>query len=170
MIRPTGTEAISRRHSSRESCRGTALSEYMYRRMPRCERWGQGTRSLPAGTSVIAGALMLVAEDADGVGGGLSAALHAQLGEQGRHVVLHRLLGQEHPLADLPVGQPFPDELQDLALLGGQAGTRTRLARLVPKPRHQLAGRPRVQHRLARGHRTYRADQVGAADLLEHVA
>src|SRR5580692_12311328 len=108
MIRPTGTEAISRRHSSRESCRRAGPLEYMNRRMRRCERWGQGTRSLPAGTSAVAGALVLVAEDADGVGGGLSAALHAQLGEQGRHVVLHRLLGQEHPLADLPVGQPLP--------------------------------------------------------------
>ena len=29
--------------------------------------------------------------------------------------------------------------------------------------------RPRVQHRLAGGHRAHRADQVGAADLLEHV-
>src|SRR5580700_11159418 len=139
MIRPTGTEAISRRHSSRESCRGAALSEYMYRRMPRCERWDQGTRSLPAGTSAVAGALMLVAEDADGVGGGLSAALHAQLAKKGRHVVLHRLLGQEHPLADLPVGQSLPDQLQDLALLGGQAGQRIPLSRLIPQPGHYLA-------------------------------
>src|ERR1700730_827667 len=131
MSRPTGTDAISRRHSSRESCRRAALPEYMYRRMLRCERWGQGTRSLPPGTPAVAGALMLVAEDADGVGGGLSAALHAQLGEQGRHVVLHRFLGQEHPLAHLPVSQPLPDQLQDLALLGGQAGQRILLSRLV---------------------------------------
>src|SRR5580704_19550467 len=136
MIRPTGTEAISRRHSSRESCRGATPLEYMYRRIPRCERWGQGTRSLPAGTSAVAGALMLVAEDADRVGGGLGAALHAQLGEQARNVVLHRFLGQEHPLADLPVGQPLPDQLQDLALLGGQAGQRILLSRLIAEPGH----------------------------------
>src|ERR1700730_1032268 len=125
MIRPTGTEAMSRRHSSRESCRGAASLEYMYRRMPRCERWGQGTRSLLPGTSAVA--FVPVVEHADRVRGSLGAALHAQLGEQGRHVVLHRLLGQEHPLADLPVGQPLPDELQDLALLGGQAGQRVTL-------------------------------------------
>jgi hypothetical protein len=52
--------------------------------------------------------VVVVAEDADRVGGRLGAALHAQLGEQRGHVILHGLLGQEHPLADLPVGQSFP--------------------------------------------------------------
>ena len=41
---------------------------------------------------------------------GLGPPLHAQLGEQVGHVVLDRLLGQEHPLADLPVGQPLADQ------------------------------------------------------------
>jgi len=37
----------------------------------------------------------------------LAAAAHVQLGQYVRHVVLHRLLGEEHPLGDLPVG-PAP--------------------------------------------------------------
>jgi hypothetical protein len=80
------------------------------------------------------------------------------------------LLGQEHALADLAVGQPFPDQLQDPALLRGQAGQRITARRLVAQPGHELAGRPGVEHRLAGRHRAHRADQVGTADLLEHVA
>src|SRR5579871_516424 len=101
-----GAAETSRRSTCTTGCRG-------------CDHRAQGRRSLLPGTSVAA--LMLVVKHADRVGGGLRAALHAQLGEQRRHVVLHRLLGQEHPLADLPVGQPLPDQLQDRALLGGQA-------------------------------------------------
>lgn len=45
----------------------------------------------------------------------------SQLRRQRRYVILDRLLRQEHPFAaDLPVGQPFPDELQNPALLPGQ--------------------------------------------------
>jgi hypothetical protein len=65
----------------------------------------------------------------DGVGGGLGAAFHAELGEQRGHVVLHGLLGQEHPLADLPVGQALADQLQDPAFLVGQGRPAGRLAR-----------------------------------------
>jgi hypothetical protein len=53
------------------------------------------------------------------VGGGLGAPFHAELGEERRHVVLDRLLGEEQPLADLPVRQPLADQLQDLKLMGG---------------------------------------------------
>ena len=41
---------------------------------------------------------------------------------------------------------------------------------LVPHPLHDPAGGLRVQHRLAGRQRPHRADQVGAADLLEHVS
>src|ERR1700687_1302655 len=122
MIRPTGTNAIRRRHSPWDRCCRDEPLEYMRYRMPWMPWPAQGTRSLLPGTSAVA--LVLLVEHPDRVGGGLGAALHSQLGEQGRHVVLHRLLGQEHPLADLPVGQPLADQLQDLALLGGQAGQR----------------------------------------------
>jgi hypothetical protein len=40
----------------------------------------------------------------------LGAALHPKFGKQPGQVILHRLLGQEHPLADLPVGQTLPDQ------------------------------------------------------------
>jgi hypothetical protein len=58
----------------------------------------------------LAAAGVLVAEGADRVGGGLGAALHAELGEQRGHVVLHGLLGQVHPLADLPAGRAAAEE------------------------------------------------------------
>jgi two-component system, NarL family, sensor histidine kinase DevS len=113
--------------------------------------------------------VVLVTEDPGGVGGGLGPALHAQLGEQGRHVVLDGLLGQEHPRADLPVGQPLSDQLQDRTFLGRQPGQRVAAGRLIPQPGHELAGGLRIQHRLASGHRADRADQVGAANLLQYV-
>ena len=76
------------------------------------DRAGQRRRSLVARTVVryATAGVMLVIEDADRVGRGLGTALHAQLGEQGRHVVLHRLLGQEQPGGDLAVGLPVGDE------------------------------------------------------------
>ena len=43
-------------------------------------------------------------------------------GQQVRDVVLHGLLGEEHPLADLAVGQALADEVEDLPLLLGQPG------------------------------------------------
>src|SRR3954466_1768507 len=42
----------------------------------------------------------------------LRAALEAELGQQVGDVVLDRLLGEEHALADLPVRQPLTDQLQ----------------------------------------------------------
>ena len=79
-----------------------------------------------AGLSGLAGAggNALVIEYPGRVGGGLSPALHAQLGEQRRHIVLDRLLGEEHALADLPVGQALADQLQDLLFLLGEPGQR----------------------------------------------
>src|ERR1044072_31624 len=52
-----------------------------------------------------------------GHGRGLGAPLHVGLAQRVGDVVLDRLLGQEHPLADLPVGQALADQLQDLPLL-----------------------------------------------------
>jgi hypothetical protein len=43
--------------------------------------------------------------------GYLGAALHAEAGERHRYVVLHRLLRNKQPLADLPVGEALPDQL-----------------------------------------------------------
>src|ERR1700729_3287139 len=118
MIRPMDTDAMSWRHSSLDSCCGAGPSEYITTRMPGADRLEQGTRSLVAGPPVpLAAAGGLIDEDAHPVGRRLRAAPHAELDEQRGHVVLHGLLGQEHPLADLPVGQPFPDQLQDRALL-----------------------------------------------------
>ena len=72
-----------------------------------------------AGRSVRKGS---VAEQAGGEDRGLGSPFQAELGEQAGDVVLDRLLGQEQPLPDLPVGHPLGDAAQDLALLLGQRG------------------------------------------------
>src|SRR5580704_15704701 len=125
MIRPMDTDAMSWRHSPLDSCCCAGPSEYIATRMPGADQLEQGTRSLVSGPYVpLPAAGVLIIEDAHRVGRRLGAAHHAKLGEQRRHVVLHGLLGQEHPLADLPVGQPFPDQLQDPALLSAEPGQR----------------------------------------------
>ena len=129
-------------------------------------------RPAPPGKYPLLPALLVVcrvAEHAGGVGGRLGAAFHAQLGEQAGDVVLDRLLGEEEVLADLPVGEPFADQLEDPLLLRCQPGERVLLGRLAAQPRHEPAGRLRVEHRLPGRHGAHRADEVGAADLLEHV-
>jgi hypothetical protein len=100
----------------------------------------------------------LFIEDAGGVRGRLSAPGHAQLDEQRGGEVLDRFLREEHALADLPVRQPFPDELQDPALLAGQRGQRIGLGGPVAQSGHELAGRLGIEHRLAGRHRADRAD------------
>src|SRR5690349_19487824 len=50
---------------------------------------------------------------------GLGASFETELGEDARHVVLHRLLGEEQLLADLAVGQALGDQLEDATLLRG---------------------------------------------------
>jgi hypothetical protein len=53
--------------------------------------------------------------------------------------------------------------------LRGKRGQRIGALSLVAHPPHDPAGRLGIQHRFAGGHGPDRADQVGAADLLEHV-
>src|SRR4051812_32205617 len=67
----------------------------------------------PASSSVVTA----LARDEDRC---LRAALQAQLGEHRGDVVLDRLLRQIEPNGDLPVGQPFTDELEDVLLVGAQ--------------------------------------------------
>ena len=47
-----------------------------------------------------------------GIHGGLSASTHTQFRQQVRHVVLDRLLSEEHALADLAVGEPLHDQVE----------------------------------------------------------
>ena len=53
-----------------------------------------------------------------GVGGGLGAPTHSELGEEDRDVVRHGLLAQVELVADLPVGHARSDEFEDLVLAG----------------------------------------------------
>nr|BFE79393.1 hypothetical protein GCM10020093_019940 [Planobispora longispora] len=100
---------------------------------------------------------------------GLGTALHTELGQQVGDVVLDGLLRQVQPLADLPVGQPLADQLQDVPFLVGQAGQRVLAAGLLAQPGQHGGGGLRIQQGLAGGDGAHRADQVGAVDLLEHI-
>ncbi len=96
--------------------------------------------------------------------------MHAELREQGGDVVLDRLLGEEEAVADLAVGQAFADEGENAAFLLGEAGQGVRGGGLVAHPAHDAAGGFGVEQGLAGGDGADRADEVGAADLLEDVA
>src|SRR6185312_10601305 len=63
------------------------------------------------------GSVALLVLEARREHGSLGPALHAELRKQVRDVVLHRLLGEEHPLGDLAVGEAFGDEIEDSAFL-----------------------------------------------------
>ena len=120
--------------------------------------------------AVLAVRGLLLVEDPRGVGGGLGAALHAELGEEGGDVVLDRFLGEEEAVADLAVGEAFADEGEDAAFLVGEAGQGVGGGGLVAHAAHDAAGGFGVEQGLAGGDGADGADEVGAADLLEDVA
>ena len=59
--------------------------------------------------------------------------------------ILHRLLGEEELVCDLPVRLPVGYQLEDVALLAGEAGEPLVLDLLAPKAVHHLFVRRRVQ-------------------------
>ena len=120
--------------------------------------------------SRLSGLVTLFVEEPGRVCGGLGAPLHAELGEESGYVVLHCLLREEQPLANLPVRQALPDQLENLPLLARQASERIGAPGCISHPRHHPAGGLRVEQRLAAGDGSDRSDEVGALDLLEHVA
>src|SRR5271165_5682888 len=85
------------------------------------------------------------------VHGGLRPAVESELTQQSRHVVLHRLLAQEHPRGDLLVRQPLGQQSQQLALLVGQVRQRVGWGRRRGSPElgHQRGRRAAVKQRPA---------------------
>src|SRR5690606_28556371 len=79
-----------------------------------CSRPSRSRRAV-AGLLVLRFRLQLGGQRRD-----LGAALHVELGEDVGDVVLHRLFGEEDPIADLPVRQARPDEIEDAPFLFGQ--------------------------------------------------
>ncbi len=71
--------------------------------------------------SGVGGALLPLGEPGR-VRRGFGAAAHPELAEEVGDVVLDGLLGEEHLLADLAVGETVGDQREDLALLVGEAG------------------------------------------------
>ena len=95
-----------------------------------------------------------------------------QLREDRRHVVAHRLLGQDQPAGDLVVAVPGGDQVQDLAFPVGELGED--LGRVGParagEEVHDPPGHGRPVDGLATGHREDRAHDVVAVGTLEQVA
>jgi hypothetical protein len=101
--------------------------------------------------------------------GDLSAALHAQLGQDTGNVILHGLFGQKHPLTDLPVGQTLPDQVQHGAFLFGQARQRPRILSIGANFSHQRRRGPSVQKGPPSPDRANRGYQFHALDVLDDI-
>src|SRR5580704_2483398 len=99
--------------------------------------------------------------------GGLGAVLHAELGQHGTHVRLHRLLRDGQGPGDLPVGPALGDLGQHLAL---PAGERVQAVHRVPAAAvaDQGAGRLRRKQQVPVVHRADRPDQGVRVDVLVH--
>jgi hypothetical protein len=80
--------------------------------------------------------------DLAGEQGRLDAAARLELAQDCSHVVLHRLLGEPEPAADLSIRDVGRNELQDLALSTGQLIKRIGGTRLGQAPDHHI-GEPR---------------------------
>ena len=123
----------------------------------------------PKSQGSVPALLMSPLLEAGGVGRRLGPSAHTQLRQQVGHVVLDRFLGEEHPLADLPVREALGDQVEDLALLLGETGELV-LLRLRPKPFQHPSGHRRVEERLAPRDPPDSIEEIGSLHLLEDVA
>ena len=94
---------------------------------------------------------------------------HAELRQQVRDVVLHRLLGQEHPLGDLAVGEPSAIRARILRSCPVSRARRSSSCRLAHPVEHPL-GDGRIEQRLPVRDAADRVDDVGPSHLLQEVA
>ena len=90
------------------------------------------------------------------VRGGLGPALHSQFGQQRRHVVLHGLLGQEEPFADLPIREAVGDQFQDLSLARVTTGSFSGTGGGCPESGEELPGDRWIDERLPAGDQSNR--------------
>ena len=108
--------------------------------------------------------------DAGGKDRGLRAALHAELGEQVRHVVLHRLLGEVHRFADLTIGETVGNVQEDATLLVGEPGETFVFFGFLSELATDTLDQRRIQQRLSGCDSADCVHDVVAAQLLEQVA
>jgi hypothetical protein len=94
----------------------------------------------------------------------------AELVQQRRHVVLHRLLRQEELDADLAIGQLVCNELEDAAFLRAQRGKAGMLGLAAsPEAINYHGRRPSLEQGPSRGNGANSVNQVVATDLLKQV-
>ena len=101
---------------------------------------------------------------------GLSPPLHAQFSKEARHIVLHRLLGEVHGLADLAVRHALADVIEDASLLIGQAIESSVMLLPLAKSVEYALGSDRIEERLTDGDLSDGFDEVIASDVLQDVA
>ena len=94
------------------------------------------------------------------VDGGLGPSSHPELRQHRSHIVLDRLLRQIQPLGDLPVGQSFGEQLEDLTFLWAEPGDPFVLARPAADPFEDPGGDGRVEQALPGGDPQDRVDQI----------
>jgi hypothetical protein len=99
----------------------------------------------------------------------LGAGLHAKLRKHVRHVILDRLLGEEHLGRDLSIGQAFRDQLEDPALLVRQLPQRLVTVVATLDAVEQLLDERRIEQRLPAGDSPHCVDDVVATNLLQEI-
>jgi hypothetical protein len=132
-VRPTDLNAARNAFAATSRFLGPnrALCRFLYDGYPlqRCcafiEHSDRGARRLglhlPCGRARHGCRDDLLPSPTSGLDGQLGAACQPQLGEGMRDVGLHRPPSDEHPLADLGIGQPRGDKIDDFQLGGCEA-------------------------------------------------
>src|SRR4051794_29335251 len=144
----TATATASRRRSMVEpfgSGAGvpmTPADRFTVRQNGRPDNPASGGAALPLG-----GGLSLPLVDAEplGAAGRLDAVVHAELAEDVVEVGAHRLLADEQPLGDLPVGEAVHQQLEHVRLARGEqlVRRRCRLGRRLEPEAGAAGGGPR---------------------------
>ena len=116
----------------------------------------------------LAGTLSL--RQPGGIGSGLAAPVHPELGEHVRDVVLNGLLRQVEPRRYLPVRQTLGDEVEHAPFLVRELVDALVALGSVSEPIEHALGHRRVDQGLAVAHPSDGVHQVVAADLFQHVA
>jgi signal transduction histidine kinase len=122
----------------------------------------------PTDPSVVGAALPFT--EAGGVDRGLGPALHSHLREKVGDVVLHGLLGEEHAIGDLAVGEALGEQIEDATFLIGQPFELLVADRARPQTLEHPGSDTGVEQGLTGRDLADRVDEIHGPDLLEDVS